>query len=37
MSVHVFLSFQSEDIDRVQLFRGQAKNRNSSLEFSDYS
>lgn len=37
MSVHAFLSFQEEDIALVRLFRGQAKNQNSDLEFSDYS
>lgn len=26
-----------EDLDRVNLFRGQAKNEDSSLEFADYS
>ena len=37
MAVHAFLSFQEEDMDRVWLFRGQARNKNSDLEFSDYS
>ena len=37
MTVHVFLSFDSDDLDLVNLFRGQAKNENSDLEFSDYS
>ena len=37
MAVHVFLSFVEEDIDLVHLFRGQAKNNRSDLEFSDYS
>ncbi len=37
MSVHAFLSFQEEDMDLVRLFRGQAKNQNSDLDFSDYS
>src|SRR5437899_3024929 len=34
---HVFLAFVREDLDLVNLFRGQAKNENSELEFSDYS
>lgn len=33
----VFLSFRAEDLDRVNLFRGQAKNENSDLDFIDYS
>jgi hypothetical protein len=33
----VFLSFVVEDQDLVTLFRGQAKNKNNDLEFSDYS
>jgi hypothetical protein len=33
----VFLSFVVEDQDLVNLFRGQAKNTNIELEFSDYS
>jgi hypothetical protein len=33
----VFLSFVEEDLTSVNLFRGQAKNKNSDLEFSDYS
>jgi hypothetical protein len=33
----VFLSFVEEDLNLVNMFRGQAKNRNSMLEFSDYS
>lgn len=37
MAKHVFLSFVAEDLTRVQLFRGQAKNRNSELAFDDYS
>jgi len=37
MPKRVFLSFVEEDLDLVNLFRGQAKNKNSSLEFSDYS
>jgi hypothetical protein len=34
---HVFLSFVEEDLELVRLFRGQAKNEKSDLEFSDYS
>jgi len=34
---HVFLSFVAEDLAAVNLFRGQAKNGNSALEFDDYS
>ena len=34
---HVFISFSTEDLDEVNLLRGQAKNENSSLEFDDYS
>jgi MTH538 TIR-like domain (DUF1863) len=37
MAKHVFLSFVAEDLDLVTLFRGQAKNRSSSLTFDDYS
>jgi hypothetical protein len=37
MAKRVFLSFVVEDKDVVTLFRGQAKNKNSDLEFSDYS
>ena len=37
MAKHVFLSFVAEDLDRVNLFRGQARNKNSSLSFDDYS
>lgn len=37
MAKRVFLSFVEEDLDLVNLFRGQAKNKNSDLEFSDYS
>ena len=32
-----FLSFRGEDIDLVNLFRGQAKNKNSDLDFIDFS
>lgn len=34
---HVFLSFVEEDLNLVQLFRGQARNKNSALAFDDYS
>lgn len=37
MAKHVFLSFVEEDLELVRLFRGQAKNKNSDLEFDDYS
>ena len=37
MAKHVFLSFVEEDLARVNLFRGQAKNQNNDLEFDDYS
>lgn len=37
MAKRVFLSFVEEDIDLVNLFRGQARNKNNDLEFSDYS
>lgn len=37
MVKHVFLSFVQEDLDRVNLFRGQAKRKNSELSFDDYS
>lgn len=37
MAKHVFLSFVEEDLNGANLFRGQAKNRNFSLEFDDYS
>jgi hypothetical protein len=37
MAKRVFLSFVVEDLDLVKMFRGQAKNKNSDLEFSDYS
>jgi hypothetical protein len=36
MFKHVFLSFVEEDLASVVLFRGQAKNKNSNLEFDDY-
>ena len=34
---NVFISFSHEDIDEVNLLRGQAKNDANDLEFSDYS
>ena len=34
---NVFISFDSDDLDEVNLLRGQAKNENSNIEFSDYS
>jgi hypothetical protein len=34
---NVFISFAYEDIDEVNLLRGQSKNVNSELDFSDYS
>jgi hypothetical protein len=34
---HVFLSFVAEDLTLVNLFRGQARNKNSNLTFDDYS
>lgn len=34
---NVFISFAHEDLDEVNLLRGQAKNQNTDLEFSDYS
>lgn len=37
MSKHVFLSFVEEDLSSAILFRGQAKNKKSDLEFDDYS
>jgi len=36
-SPHVFISFAHEDIDLVNLLRGQAKNDNSTLQFDDHS
>ena len=35
--IRAFLSFVEEDLNLVQLFRGQAKNDNIDLEFADYS
>jgi hypothetical protein len=34
---HAFLSFVVEDLDLVNLFRGQAKNKKNDLTFDDYS
>jgi Thoeris protein ThsB, TIR-like domain len=34
---NVFLSFVMEDLDEVNLLRGQAKNEQSDLEFNDWS
>jgi hypothetical protein len=34
---NVFISFATEDIDEVNLLRGQAKNENSDIEFNDHS
>lgn len=36
-SPHVFISFAYEDIDEVNLLRGQAKNENTDLQFDDHS
>ena len=36
MSRNVFLSFTMEDMDLVNLFRGQAEGKHSSLVFHDY-
>ena len=35
--IRAFLSFVEEDLSLVHLFRGQAKNDSSDLEFADYS
>ena len=37
MATHAFLSFVVEDKTAVDLFRGQARNKNSRLQFDDYS
>ena len=37
MAIRAFLSFVKEDINLVNLFRGQAKNERFDLEFDDYS
>src|SRR5713226_10613669 len=34
---NVFISFVHEDLDEVNLFRGQAKKEDSELEFNDWS
>jgi hypothetical protein len=34
---NVFISFVSEDLDDVNMLRGQAKNQNSDIEFNDWS
>jgi hypothetical protein len=36
-SPHVFISFSHDDMDEVNLFRGQAKNENTQLQFDDHS
>jgi MTH538 TIR-like domain (DUF1863) len=36
-ATHVFISFSAEDMNEVNLLRGQAKNENSDLVFDDYS
>ena len=35
--IRAFLSFVEEDLNLVNLFRGQAKSENNDLEFADYS
>ena len=37
MAIRAFLSFVQEDLNLVNLFRGQAKNEQFDLEFDDYS
>ncbi len=37
MAIRAFLSFVEEDLNLVNLFRGQAKNESNDLEFADYS
>jgi antiphage defense system Thoeris ThsB-like protein len=37
MAIRAFLSFVQEDLDLVNLFRGQARNQRFDLEFDDYS
>ncbi len=34
---NVFISFSSEDLDEVNLLRGQAKSENSDIQFNDWS
>lgn len=36
-ATHVFISFSAEDMNEVNLLRGQAKNESSELVFDDYS
>lgn len=37
MAIRAFLSFVEEDLNLVNLFRGQAKNQRFDLQFDDYS
>lgn len=37
VSRHVFISFAYEDVNEVNLLRGQAKNDHADLQFDDYS
>jgi hypothetical protein len=37
MAIRAFLSFVNEDLNLVNLFRGQGKNERLDLEFHDYS
>lgn len=37
MAIRAFLSFVEEDLSLVNLFRGQAKQQDSKLDFHDYS
>jgi hypothetical protein len=37
MAIRAFLSFVEEDLNLVNLFRGQAKLQDNALEFDDYS
>lgn len=37
MAIRAFLSFVEEDLNLVNLFRGQAENERIDLEFADYS
>lgn len=36
-STNIFISFVEEDLNDVNLLRGQAKNKNNELDFRDYS
>lgn len=36
-SRHIFISFANEDMDEVNLLRGQAKKETTDLQFDDYS